>query len=109
MIRRPPISTQSRSSAASDVYKRQFLYVAYRELRALEYELKAKIVTLAETTGVAKPAGPLPYVPLTNMHGIDIERVAVMIARVTLWMGHRQVMDMYGAVSYTHLTLPTIY
>lgn len=73
-----------------------FLYVAYRELRALEYELKAKIVTLAETTGVAKPAGPLPYVPLTNMHGIDIERVAVMIARVTLWMGHRQVMDMYG-------------
>ena len=25
MIRRPPISTQSRSSAASDVYKRQFM------------------------------------------------------------------------------------
>ena len=25
MIRRPPISTQGRSSAASDVYKRQFL------------------------------------------------------------------------------------
>lgn len=74
-----------------------FLYVAYRELRALEYELKAKIVTLAETTGVPKPAGALPYVPLTNMYGIDIERVAVMIARITLWMGHRQVMDLYGA------------
>lgn len=73
-----------------------FLYVAYRELRALEYELKAKIVTLAETTGAPKPAGPLPYVPLTNMYGIDIERVAVMIARITLWMGHRQVMDLYG-------------
>ena len=26
MIRRPPRSTQSRSSAASDVYKRQFMY-----------------------------------------------------------------------------------
>eukprot|EP00657_Telonema_sp_P-1_P007590 TRINITY_DN2760_c0_g1_i7.p1 TRINITY_DN2760_c0_g1~~TRINITY_DN2760_c0_g1_i7.p1 ORF type:complete len:105 (-),score=7.56 TRINITY_DN2760_c0_g1_i7:322-636(-) len=26
MIRRPPRSTQSRSSAASDVYKRQFVY-----------------------------------------------------------------------------------
>jgi hypothetical protein len=73
-----------------------FLYVAYRELRALEYELKAKIVTLAENTGAPKPAGPLPYVPLTNMYGIDIERVAVMIARITLWMGHRQVMDLYG-------------
>jgi len=68
-----------------------FLYVAYRELRALEYELKATITTLAETTGAPKPAGPLPYVPLTNMYGIDIERVAVMIARITLWMGHRQV------------------
>jgi len=73
-----------------------FLYVAYRELRALEYELKQKITTLAETTGVPKPAGPLPYVPLTNMHGIDIERVAVSIARVVLWMGHRQIMDLYG-------------
>src|SRR5680860_58582 len=28
MIRRPPRSTQSRSSAASDVYKRQKLYIA---------------------------------------------------------------------------------
>src|SRR5450756_3101541 len=28
MIRRPPRSTQSRSSAASDVYKRQFLFVS---------------------------------------------------------------------------------
>src|SRR5450756_3021089 len=27
MIRRPPRSTQSRSSAASDVYKRQILYI----------------------------------------------------------------------------------
>ena len=29
MIRRPPRSTQSRSSAASDVYKRQILNVSY--------------------------------------------------------------------------------
>lgn len=73
-----------------------FLYVSYRELRALEYELKERITSLAETTGAPAPAGPLPYVPLTNMHGLDIEHVAVMIARVVLWMGHRQVMDLYG-------------
>jgi hypothetical protein len=73
-----------------------FLYVAYRELRALEYELKQRINAVAEQTGVAKPAGPLPYVPLTNMYGLDIEHVAVMIARVVLWMGHRQVIDLYG-------------
>ena len=29
MIRRPPTSTQSRSSAASDVYKRQSIYNVY--------------------------------------------------------------------------------
>jgi hypothetical protein len=73
-----------------------FLYVAYREMRALEYELKQRIASLAETTGAPLPTGPLPYVPLTNMYGIDIERVAVMIARVVLWMGHRQVMELYG-------------
>lgn len=73
-----------------------FLYVAYREMRALEYELKQRIVSLAESTGVPQPQGPLPFVPLTNFHGLDIERVAVMIARVVMWMGHRQVMDLYG-------------
>ena len=73
-----------------------FLYVAYRELRGLEFELKQRIDALAAATGVAPPAGPLPYYPLTNVHGLDIERVAVMIARVTLWMGHRQMVDLYG-------------
>jgi len=73
-----------------------FLYVSYRELRALEYELKQRITSLAESTGAPAPAGPLPFVPLTNMYGLDIEHVAVMIARVVLWMGHRQVMDLYG-------------
>lgn len=73
-----------------------FLYVAYRELRALEYELKQKITAVAEQTGTPKPTGPLPFVPLTNFYGLDIERVAIMIARVVMWMGHRQVMDLYG-------------
>ncbi len=73
-----------------------FLYVAYRELRALEYELKQRMLALAETTGAPVPAGPLPYVPLTNLHDIDIEHVAITIARVVLLMGHRQVMDLYG-------------
>ena len=35
MIRRPPRSTQSRSSAASDVYKRQGLTMAAKELEVL--------------------------------------------------------------------------
>src|SRR5699024_5182734 len=73
-----------------------FLYVAYRELRGLEQQLKDKISDLAKTTGLPVPAGPWPFVRLTNMQGIDIEPTAVMIARVTLWMGHRQMIDIYG-------------
>src|SRR5450756_2189741 len=38
MIRRPPRSTQSRSSAASDVYKRQSLLDSIREARVAERE-----------------------------------------------------------------------
>jgi len=73
-----------------------FLYVAYRELRGLEHELKIRIRALASQTGLPIPAGSEPYFPLANMQGIDIERSAVLIARVTLWMGHRQMMDRYG-------------
>lgn len=73
-----------------------FLYVAYRELRALEHQLKQRITDLSAKTGQPLPPKPWPYVPLTNVRGIDIEPVAVLIARVTLWMGHRQMIDRYG-------------
>ena len=58
-----------------------FLYVAYRELRRLEARLKLRIRDLAAEKGLPVPAGPWPYVPLANMHGLEIERVAVLIAR----------------------------
>lgn len=73
-----------------------FLYVAYRELRALESLIKARIGELAHEKGLPIPAGPYPFVPLTNMQGIEIEPTAALIARVTLWMGHRQMIDLYG-------------
>lgn len=73
-----------------------FLCVAYRELRGLEHELKGRIGTLAGEKGLPLPARPWPYYRLANLSGIDIENVAVLIARVTLWMGHRQMIDLYG-------------
>ena len=75
-----------------------FLYVAYRELRSLEHELKERLVTVARQTGM-QPPDPvgLPHYPLSNLHGIDIEPTAVLIARVTLWMGQRQMIDRFGA------------
>ncbi|WP_007024684.1 DNA methyltransferase [Saccharomonospora iraqiensis] len=73
-----------------------FLYVAYREMRHLEYRIKQRISELAASTGLSLPSEPWPYVPLTNFYGIDIQPAAVLIARVTLWMGHRQMIDLYG-------------
>lgn len=73
-----------------------FLYVAYRELRGLEQELKTRMRLLADQTGLPVPEGPHPYYPLSNVQGLDIESAAVQIARVTLWMGHRQMIDLYG-------------
>ncbi len=73
-----------------------FLYIAYRELRALEAELKVRIRRMAEATGLPVPAGDEPFYPLTNLQGLDIERSAVEIAKVTLWMGHRQMIEEFG-------------
>lgn len=73
-----------------------FLYVAYRELRDLEQQLKQRIQSLSADTGLPVPPGPLPFYPLRNLQGIDLERSAVHIARVTLWMGHRQMIDRFG-------------
>ena len=73
-----------------------FLYLAYRELRRLEHDLKQRIRDLAARSGVAEPPGPWPYVPLANMQGLELEPSSMLLTRVTLWMGHRQVTDLYG-------------
>ncbi|BCT78277.1 DNA modification methyltransferase [Sinomonas cyclohexanicum] len=73
-----------------------FLYVAYREMRALESELKAKIKEVSHQKGLPVPAGDLPYYPLRNLYGLEIEPVAVLISRLTLWMGQRQMIDRFG-------------
>ena len=40
MIRRPPRSTQSRSSAASDVYKRQVVEVVLVHIKLAQHQLE---------------------------------------------------------------------
>jgi Type I restriction-modification system methyltransferase subunit len=59
-----------------------FLYLAYRELRSLEYSLKQRIAELARRTGLPEPSEPLPYYPISNLHGIDVELVVTQIARI---------------------------
>lgn len=74
-----------------------FLYVAYRELRTLELQLKQRMVRLAEETGLPVPPGVPPYVPLTNMRGIEVEQVSAHITRLTLLMAQKQMISRFGA------------
>src|SRR5450756_2098261 len=53
MIRRPPRSTQSRSSAASDVYKRQKLAYRARAVFGEPFILGGLAVHVATSVGVA--------------------------------------------------------
>jgi hypothetical protein len=74
-----------------------FLYVAYREIRRLEHDAKARVAELAASTGLPGPE-TLPSYAISHLHGIEVDEFTAMIARVTLWMGHKLVTDTYGAV-----------
>jgi hypothetical protein len=65
-----------------------FLYVAYRQLRRIEAELRARVAELRREAGLGDQES-IAFFPLTNMRGIEIEPFAVKLARVTLWMGHK--------------------
>ena len=96
MIRRPPRSTQSRSSAASDVYKRQTLCIAWYE----------------ELYGFGYPAETLKAQYVGNV----AEQFKALVAAATKlqntygnWKMPYGEVNRLQPVSYTHLTLPTIY
>src|SRR5450756_3143921 len=55
MRRRPPRSTQSRSSAASDVYKRQDLNLALLYFERLLMLSEGELAALGETESVLSP------------------------------------------------------
>src|SRR5450756_1767743 len=82
MIRRPPRSTQSRSSAASDVYKRQALedglaHAGYRE--QVQRLLHGTPVVLRYEDRVAAPAGDLDRL-VRGCH--IVEQLVELFARV---------------------------
>ncbi|MDQ3934648.1 MAG: N-6 DNA methylase [Actinomycetota bacterium] len=66
-----------------------FLYVAYRELRRIEAELRRRAADMRRSAGLRSQETLALYFPLTNMKGIETEPFAVKLARVTLWMGHK--------------------
>ena len=122
MIRRPPSSTQGWSSAASDVYKRQKGYFQ-SSLNHLYYVGRAFLVkseafydmfdqAFQEYFGGIKTEGPeldkvLEWLenPLHRLPKMTPEEIAEFQQKLEAFKKEHN-MD---AVSYTHLTLPTIY
>eukprot|EP00657_Telonema_sp_P-1_P008080 TRINITY_DN2864_c0_g1_i2.p1 TRINITY_DN2864_c0_g1~~TRINITY_DN2864_c0_g1_i2.p1 ORF type:complete len:119 (-),score=65.60 TRINITY_DN2864_c0_g1_i2:68-424(-) len=97
MIRRPPRSTQSRSSAASDVYKRQGINAEYGDRKSLRISSVTACSETARFTPISAPqrsiSGTMPEVDRV-MRRFDRPRpspsMAIIMARFT-------------SVSYTHL------
>ncbi|MDQ6933900.1 MAG: N-6 DNA methylase [Actinomycetota bacterium] len=72
-----------------------FLYVAYREMRALEAEVKRRIEERRRSSGIAAQAS-LSYVTTDHFLGMDVNRWAVEIAKVTLMMAKKLASDELG-------------
>ena len=70
-----------------------FLYVAYRELRRIEAELRRRARDMRRSAGLREQETLALYFPLANIKGIELDPFAVQLARVTMWMGHKLAVD----------------
>lgn len=73
-----------------------FLYLTLREVRALTRALHDKVASFRKAAGLP-PREPLPVFGLSNLYGFEVHPFTALIARATLWMGHKLVIDEYGA------------
>src|SRR5450756_3245367 len=117
MIRRPPRSTQSRSSAASDVYKRQPFGSMIADAQTVETTPNVSVVNEApsyfeagatlKTRYSSSSCGTWEQMEWLQSPAIDamIEDALSTTDRVKRFDKYKKIQ----AVSYTHLTLPTIY
>ena len=102
MIRRPPRSTLDRSSAASDVYKRQVLTQGLnRQIRRMCEALGYNVVSLKRTRIMNMTLGNLPLGKWRFFTPDEIETINLMLKNSS------KTADGAEAISYTHLTLPT--
>lgn len=68
-----------------------FLYVAYREMRRLEAEVKRRLVE--RTRGGVRAQDAFSYVNTDNFLGLDNNQYAVEVAKVTLMMAKKLAAD----------------
>ena len=78
MIRRPPRSTQSRSSAASDVYKRQARHPGLQ--RVMRFAARILIAEIGQMNGLF----PDGLVPVSYTHLRAHETVLDLVCRLLL-------------------------
>eukprot|EP00657_Telonema_sp_P-1_P001260 TRINITY_DN12889_c0_g1_i1.p1 TRINITY_DN12889_c0_g1~~TRINITY_DN12889_c0_g1_i1.p1 ORF type:complete len:124 (+),score=67.19 TRINITY_DN12889_c0_g1_i1:82-453(+) len=91
MIRRPPRSTQSRSSAASDVYKRQLHEEHRNEWRRFSLILSSFLGTIILLFALC-----VEYGDVSSGSNMDIQYLFYLNVTVMMLVG-------FGSVSYTHL------
>src|SRR5674536_399455 len=104
MMRRQPRSTLSSSSAASDVYKRQLQLYDQVGHRAVQHrDAHGDAVQLALELGEHQRRGP----GCAGRGRNDIGRAGSRPAQVLVRKVEDDLVIGVGAVSYTHLTLPT--
>jgi SAM-dependent methyltransferase len=70
-----------------------FLYVAYRELKRLEFELLDKMQANFSAKSIPKETGRSSLIATNQFFGIDIKPFAVELARVTLLIGKKLALD----------------
>lgn len=73
-----------------------FLYVAYRELRRLEARLRQREAELQKKAGLSDQGTFAAFFPVSNLKGLDVDGFAISLARVVIWMGHKQAVDELG-------------
>ena len=110
MKRRPPRSTQSRSSAASDVYKRQ-VYARFRDRIESNFntpdQLELEIKNLKRFAEYYDR-----FLRPEHEKDDDIQKKLVRLNVLELSTGYPFLLalfDAYNAVSYTHLRAPRPY
>src|SRR5450756_970187 len=126
MIRRPPRSTQSRSSAASDVYKRQDDVLEVAPLDVFHHQVVGAVldapvvdvddIGLVEVGGglglLAEPGDEHLVFGELGVEYLHRDCAAEQVVAGPVDIGHAARADQLFElipVSYTHLTLPTIY
>ena len=81
-----------------------FLYIAYQELKRIEFELTSKIAENFKSVGQQMQIG---FVTPLQFHGIDNNPFAVELARVTLMIARKVAIDKFG-LSEPALPLDTL-